>query len=77
MTSKLDPVLMSAALERSGRALQKIARFGRRGATLISLEEIEAMAIVLADFTQIIINLPPDESGRDPADGEPDGTHEL
>lgn len=41
---------MSELLKRASRALGKVDLHGRRGVTLLSMDEIEAMAVVLATF---------------------------
>lgn len=41
---------MSELLRRASRALGKVDLHGRRGITLLSMDEIEAMAVVLATF---------------------------
>ncbi|MDB5658342.1 MAG: hypothetical protein JWS10_957 [Cypionkella sp.] len=41
---------MNDLLKRCSRALGKIDLHGRRGVTLVSMDEIEAMAVVLATF---------------------------
>ena len=41
---------MIELLKRASRALGKIDMHGRRGVTLLSMDEIEAMAVVLATF---------------------------
>jgi len=46
--SKIAPFQEAEMLRLARRAVGKIDRMGKRGATLITLEEIEAMATTLA-----------------------------
>ena len=47
MTQRLD---QSEILTRAARGMGKVDLWGRRGATLVSADEVEAMALALALF---------------------------
>lgn len=59
MTEPVKPFAQREMLEAASRGLGKIDLWGPRGATLVSMDEIEAMACVLA-----LLGLVPTEPGR-------------
>lgn len=53
--AEVEPITERIMLERAARALGKIDHWGARGLTMVTTEELEAMALTLASFGLVAV----------------------